>query len=346
MILKQADKKLIVIKNPKEISQCDIFICEDFLDIEKLFDHFKSVGYPKLIISDCIKIYHDIGIPFIGAHTIAGRFLTDYQKIIFDNNFETKYCANIFVNKKQMNRHLTLKFASILNISFDYIWNGINRNADFSSILEKQQNLMSMITNDQKTKLLSPLTLSKKWIDNSYGNQDPDTVDPNIFALPHGGNHVYSWNNFCKQLMVNSAVTIINENPDYQNCSHLSWKTIFSILALTFPIWAGGYRIADELKEKGFDIFDDIIDHSYQYKSTLFERCWYAFNDNLSILSDLDRATSLREKNKKRLLKNRQLFLNGTLYNNIVKEINDWNLPNSIKEFYIKEFLLKYNNSL
>ena len=83
--------------------------------------------------------------------------------------------------------------------------------------------------------------------------------------------------------MPQSAVALISESADFQKASVFTEKTLYALMALNFPLFIGGYGHADQLTRMGFDVFDDIIDHSYQYKETLFERCYYAFYNNLEL---------------------------------------------------------------
>jgi hypothetical protein len=296
-----------------------------------------------MVLSDCAKFYDQYPVPILGCHTVAARFLQDYRNIDFEQDTATNYCANIFVNKKQMSRFLSLKLASFHKISFDYVWNGIGRDGNFDRIF-KENDLFQYVPNTHN--LLSRLRLKKQWIDDSYGDQDPDSVDPSLIELPHGGDNVYCWHTFMKQLITPSAVSLINENPNYENASLTTWKTMFPVLGLTFPIWVGGYRIADEVSSMGIDPIPDVINHRYQYKETLFERCWYAFHDNLKILTDIEYATEMRIKHITRLQQNRDKFLEGTVYQHCVDTVHSWDIPDEVKDIYINLFLVKFNKDL
>ena len=61
---------------------------------------------------------------------------------------------------------------------------------------------------------------------------------------------------------------------------------------------------ADAMRGMGLDVFDDIIDHSYQYKPTLIERCYWAFANNLELLTDLQYAHNQRVAHRDRLQRN------------------------------------------
>ena len=66
-------------------------------------------------------------------------------------------------------------------------------------------------------------------------------------------------------------------------------------------------------KELGFDIFEDVIDHSYQQAETSQQRMELAIERNLLILTDLDYAKKLRELHMPRLLENRSRLLGQSI---------------------------------
>jgi hypothetical protein len=337
------------IENVDRISANDIVIYIDGWDFDYLLENFNSKGYPRAVISDCFKSYHNpLACNIVGCHTVAARFLQDYRALSFSDDLTTTHAANVFFNKKQVSRFLSLKLAEIFNISFDYFWSGIGRYANLSKILDEIQSLdQNILDSNQKAVLLSPIHFSKKWFNNSYDDQDPDSVDPDIVDLRHGVDTVQSWQQFFAPMMSNTAVSLINENPDFTKVSLMTWKTFFPVMALTFPIWVGGYRIAEEFSNAGFDAFDDVIDHSYQYKQTLFERCWYAFENNKHLLTDVKLAAQTRNRYRARLLKNRQKFLSGQLYQHILSEVRSWNhCDDATKNLYISEFLLNCRASI
>jgi hypothetical protein len=92
-------------------------------------------------------------------------------------------------------------------------------------------------------------------------------------------------------------------------------KTIMSIYAGTIPIWVGGWRIADYMRNQGFDVFDDIIDHSYQNIPDPWDRCYYAIERNIELLQNFNQAKSFIEHNRHRLLNNLDLLKNNYFYN-------------------------------
>jgi hypothetical protein len=88
-----------------------------------------------------------------------------------------------------------------------------------------------------------------------------------------------------------SCVSLITEPAFYEKETIVTEKTLMAICGGTVPVWVGGWRIADYMASMGFDVFDDIVDHSYQYESDPWDRCYYAIARNMALLEnciDLD----------------------------------------------------------
>jgi len=91
-----------------------------------------------------------------------------------------------------------------------------------------------------------------------------------------------------------------------------SEKALHAIMGLNFPLWVGGYGNAAALERIGFDVFNDIIDHSYQFYPRLIDRCYWAVELNRRILQDLDYARYCRQRADSRLRLNLQRLHDGT----------------------------------
>lgn len=76
---------------------------------------------------------------------------------------------------------------------------------------------------------------------------------------------------------------------------------------------------ADYFESIKFDVFDDIIDHSYQHRPSLIRHCYHAVVDNLSIISNLEYAWHMRLKHMDRLQTNQDLLMYG---NELGKYVN------------------------
>lgn len=121
--------------------------------------------------------------------------------------------------------------------------------------------------------------------------------DPRLFT---------PWGHGLGALISKTAVSLITETVGAYKSAMFTEKTLWAMMALNFPIWVGGYKQAELFKNLGFDVFDDVIDHSYQYKDNFIDRCNLALELNRDILTDLELAKSLRLRVMDRLIKNRE----------------------------------------
>jgi len=340
-----------------DINKFPILDDQTFLHIFDVFDNlwldelFQKKGTPKVLLSDHLTSYNRSfsDTVFFGLPLWLSRETKQWNNEEFSNSnlVKTEHCFNFMINKKQLTRFLLIKLVEIFNLSsYNYTWSGIERNFDLGYIIKELNELQNStpLTLQQKNKLLSPIELEKKFV--SYPGY-AEKVN-NYARINYGGNR-WSWDNVLKPIFTNSAVALISETID----SHLhtlvsgqistkgsvfTEKTLYSMLGLNFPIWVGGYGQADEWSRLGFDIFEDIVDHSYQHYDTVIERCFYAFYNNLHLLQNLDLAANLRNQNVSRLLSNREKILSLHLDKFIDMQINSMPVDYQIHAKTVNKF--------
>ena len=61
-----------------------------------------------------------------------------------------------------------------------------------------------------------------------------------------------------------AAVNIVNETQFFQNTGIVTEKTLLAIAAEQVPIVIGHQGIVDQCRRMGFDMFDDLVDTSYE----------------------------------------------------------------------------------
>jgi hypothetical protein len=286
---------------------------------QEYFTKILQKGTPYAVVSDHMTTppYSD-PVPFYGLPLFSLRDANLITRgIQFDNTISTLNCFNFMINKKQINRYLCIKLVEYFKlVNFDYTWSAVDQKFDMHDILVELDSLgeHSPLDVDTKSFILAPIRLEKKFINFNKSIATSISIDN------YGGNS-WTWKNGLNKLFLNSAISLITESLQYQKAAAFTEKTLYSVLGLTFPIWVGGYNQATEWKRLGFDIFEDIIDHSYQSYDTLIERCYYAIFNNLHLLSNLQKTAELRESNSDRLLKNRDLILQNQLGKFVDQEI-------------------------
>lgn len=297
-------------------------------------------GTPYAIVSDHMTTApYSEPIPFYGLPLYVEN---NTKKIInqtkFSNDISTLNCFNFMINKKQVNRFLCIKFVECFKLNnFDYTWSAVDQRFDMSNILAELDLLGDRAPLDQQIRsfILSPIQLKKQFIE----YETLGINNSNQLSIANYGGTAWSWQNGLQELFSKSAISLITESVSYQKCAVFTEKTVYSVLGLTFPIWVGSYNQASEWKRLGFDVFDDIINHSYQSYNTLIERCYYAFADNLDLLSNKDKSAELRSSCHDRLLKNRELLLQNHLGNFVNTEISKYPtelqmcMPDILKHF-------------
>jgi len=242
----------------------------------------------------------------------------------------TTSCFNFSINTKNLNRYLTLRLVEWFGFRhFDYTYSGFGREYDMQYVL-KEWHLLdpAWATPKLRSFLLSPVMLPTQWITVTVPQhlmRSPDSVIDQALQAQSGylnfapsdgqGGYRTVYDHAFGNKFESSAVSLITESSHYlspgERCAIWTEKSIFPVLALTMPIWIGGYGAAEDWQRMGFDVFDDIIDHSYQFCATLTERCYRAIADNCEILQDLDLARAVRQQVMPRLIKNRELMLQG-----------------------------------
>ena len=137
--------------------------------------------------------------------------------------------------------------------------------------------------------------------------------------------HITNSENYQQFLQKNvfepSCISIITEPVFYEQETIISEKTIMAIYGGTIPIWVGGWRIPDYMRSLGFDIFDDVVDHSYQAFSDPLDRCYQAVRLNLHLLKDHRRVQDIVAQSQARLQYNLDLLRQNCFRQKIIEQL-------------------------
>lgn len=126
-----------------------------------------------------------------------------------------------------------------------------------------------------------------------------------------------------------TCVSLITEPCFFEHESMFTEKTVMAMYAGTLPIWVGGWRLPEYMQSMGFDIFDDIIDHSYQAMSDPMDRCYYAIERNLDLLKDRARLQDFIARNQTRLQHNLNLLQQNVFWTHCLQTIDRY--PSDLK---------------
>lgn len=246
---------------------------------------------------------------------------------------------NFMINKKTHHRYLTLRLIEYFNLDdYTYTYSGSATNINDTLIfqdLDKCDPGRILFPPEVMMQILGDVTISPVF----FG-----IPDFQIKAMQHGSvlydSNYESWKYHVHHIFDQSLISLVTEsdNGDHDKVTVFTEKTLFAVMGLTIPIWVGGYRHAEMFEDMGFDVFSDIIDHSYQHEDTMFMRCWRAIKDNIHLLQDLSEARQIYSAVLPRLIHNRNRLFSKDLVDWYHARMHDW--PMEIKQEIYKRFKL------
>ena len=269
--------EIIVVRDHHYSEEDQCFHIQKLLENSTCDPHLHTLLFDHVLIhDDVLKDYNIILYP-----TFIAREERDFNQQLIEVDWNKRQCTfNFMINKSRPHRVRLLRLVEELN--------------------------------------LTNYTYSLPWIENPY-TRLPVTnyMIGTEIQLPHGirsGNILNSQN--YKQLLQKtvfepSCISLITEPVFIERESILTEKTIMSVYSGTLPIWVGGWRCADALRSFGFDVFDDIIDHSYQSLEDPIKRIDKSIERNLDLLQDFDLVNKFVQNNKSRFEHNLNLLKNN-----------------------------------
>lgn len=93
-----------------------------------------------------------------------------------------------------------------------------------------------------------------------------------------------------RQFYVNSLVEIVNETVFFTQGIHVTAKFLNSVYGFNLPIILSSPGTVQYLRDSGFDMCDDVIDHSYDAITDHVQRMFAAIDLNKKLLSDKTHA--------------------------------------------------------
>ena len=268
--------------------------------IKQLLDNSTCNALAHQVVFDHVLIHDDVlkdyNLTFYPA--LLAREEKEFNNQSIQTNWGVRSTTfNFMINKTRLHREFLLvlvKHFKLSNYTYTLCWKTPSIQASsLARLTEKYQQLILDTPIDIKTK-------------NFLLGQE------NLLDRGLQYKHVKNCENYQsflqKEVFEPSCVSVITEPVFFEKESILTEKTIMSIYSGTLPIWVGGWRCADALRQFGFDVFDDIVDHSYQNMQDPFDRCYYAIQRNLHLLQDFDCANEFVQNNRARFESNLQLL--------------------------------------
>ena len=269
--------EIIVVRDHHHSEEDYCFHIQKLLENSTCDPHLHTLLFDHVLIhDDVLKDYNIILYP-----TFIAREEREFNQQLIEVDWNKRQCTfNFMINKPRKHREILLQLIkrfNLINYTHSLPW--------------KHNNINSIPVTDYK---FGPEVVMDKGIKNgSFKNAE--TYDKLLKTT----------------VFEPSCISLITEPVFFERESILTEKTIMSVYSGTLLIWVGGWRCADALRSFGFDVFDDIVDHSYQDLDDPFDRCYHAIERNLNLLRDFDLVHKFIQNNKSRFEHNLNLLKNN-----------------------------------
>jgi len=141
-----------------------------------------------------------------------------------------------------------------------------------------------------------------------------------------------------RQVFEPTCVSLITEPCYLEREIMITEKTVMAMYAGTLPIWIGGWRLPDAMRDLGFDVFDDIVDHSYSTLADPVERLDRALMLNQHLLTDFDRTSNFIACNHHRLQHNVTLVEQNVFFDLVKAQVQRMPKLREIAELWSLKF--------
>lgn len=137
--------------------------------------------------------------------------------------------------------------------------------------------------------------------------------DINIYHKERPNDNAANFKNKLCHYYRETFIEFVNETSFTEEYFLITEKTLNSVYGCNFPIWLSSAGTVEFLRDIGLDVFDDIIDHSYDKIKDPSLRVHRAIRDNLDLLRDIEKTKIIWNKHKDRFEKN-VVFVKERMY--------------------------------
>jgi hypothetical protein len=137
----------------------------------------------------------------------------------------------------------------------------------------------------------------------------------------------FEWNQIYElKTYESSYVNIVTESNFLFNEIHITEKTLKPFYFYQFPIFLSSMNHIKYIKEMyGFDMFDDILDHSYDNEPDNKKRLFMVYDEIRRLSENKDKLIEFYKNNESRFEKNKQIVINISKYNKDLEYLNNIN---------------------
>jgi hypothetical protein len=152
--------------------------------------------------------------------------------------------------------------------------------------------------------------------------------DGNIYETLKVTSNSDNFDQHLREFYKHALVEVVNETIFFTNEIFTTEKFLQSVYGYTLPILISSPGAVGYLRQHGFDMFDDVIDHTYDSISNPIHRIFAAIESNIRLLSDKKYAYSVWKHCQGRMDKNYQ-YAKYNMY-----------------DYFYNQFLVKFNKYL
>ena len=160
-----------------------------------------------------------------------------------------------------------------------------------------------------------------------------DTVKLEDSVVNKKYDNISTYNEYLREHVFEpSYIHLITEASWYAQSTFIDEKSVFPFEAGNIPIWVGGYGHPTYFRKMGFDVFDDLVDHSYEMLDDPVDRLQQAIMLNKNLLQNKDLLAEYFDKNRYRFEANRKLIRSTKIFDYYANTINDLAWPAEYKQ--------------
>ena len=152
-------------------------------------------------------------------------------------------------------------------------------------------------------------------------------TNPEQILYPQCANHnALNINLKLRNIYEHTAIEIVNETTFFNNGIFVSEKFLNSVYGKNFPILLSNPGTVKYLRDSGFDMFDDVIDHSYDCEPEPLQRLFKALYLNEQLLQNKNFAVDKWYNCKSRFESNLEWakhFMYTNFFDNFFNDLNN-----------------------
>lgn len=273
--------------------------------IQIILNHVKKYPDKKFVL---ITDVHNLDKEYNGVDNLS---IVETDLITMEKSLYQKVEAVVNKNLQESKHYITMaNRASTSRITlFSYL---LGKNLEEHGILKISDLINQKISNFDSYLDVVPWIIDDDNIRNilESGYQKLKTYQETVeFNDNHSNQYrhnIYSKNfdQYVRKFYSTTVVEICNETYFEEPSHMLTEKTLNMILGCNFPILLCGQGSVEHLESLGFDVFRDIVDHSYDNIQDPMARLTSAVDLNIKLLTDKQWATSQWTRSIDRFEKN------------------------------------------